>query len=228
MNRQELTDYYNNNGVAPFHNVVTLDALKHLSELEGLPKEIKQDYYNQYEVAMMSMEPSRNWKLAELLYDRFEGSGPVTVGNLVNSYTYKSIVVSAVEIEIPYFEKMSNYMVEHKITHGVPHKRIVLDVTVNGVSTLRMLLNKQVDERRLCPFSNPLFTINHRDYAFLNQFGVPYNGIEAKQIPDILKQIYEKKNSYNGSEGQADSYLKMLVGLFGHFIDVDSILKSMK
>lgn len=226
MNRQELIDYSNNNNVIPFHNVVTLDVLKHLSEQE-LPKEIKQDYYNQYEAAMLSMEPSKNWNLSKLLYDEFEGSGPITIGNTVNSYTHKGIVVSAVEIEIPYFKKMADYLVEHGISRGTEHVRIVLDITINGVSTLQMLLSKPSNGTKYCPFSTPFFTVNDRDYAILNTFGKPYNGIEAMQIPDILKRICEERSSYNSSSN-IESYLKMLVSLFSYYINVDSMLADMK
>ena len=226
MNTQALIEYSKNNNVMPFHNVVTLDVLKHLSELD-LPGEIKQDYYNQYETAMMSMEPSTNWKLSGLLYDKFEGSGPVIVGNVVNSYSHKGVTVSAVEIEIPYFKKMSEYLVEQGISRGIPHVRTVLDVNVNGVSTLQTLLNKPMNGHRYCPFTSKFFTINDRDYAFLNQFGMPYNGIEAKQIPDILKEICDKKDAYSSS-AQAESYLTMLTKLFSYYIEVDEVLKSIR
>ena len=227
MDRQALADYYKDNNVQPFHGVVTLDALKHLSELDGLPKEVAKDYYNQYESALLSMELSTNWKLSSLLYDRFEGSGPITIGNVVNSYTYKGVVVSAVEIEIPYFKKISDYFVEHGISKRVEHNRIVLDVIVNGVSTLQTLLNKPMNSNRFCPFQSKFFIINDRDYAFLNQFGKPYNGIEARRIPDILKDICEKKNQYS-RDSQAETYLKMLVNLFSYYIDVESLQKDLR
>ena len=233
MNSNQLTQYYNDNNVQSFHGIPTIDALKHLSEINELPKEIKEDYYSQYVTALVQLGNSNNKNLGDLLYEKFTDE-PVQIIETVGTYTFKGITFNAVKVEIPHFRKLSEYFVEKGINiRGVNHTYVVLDININGVSTLEALLNKPKSDRRYCIASNPLLLCNEIEYAIINSFQQPYNGIEAKRVVEIFESIVPKNPNnrysyYNSDFARVESYLEGVIKMFSWELDVKSMIADMK
>ena len=227
MNNKQLNTYYNDNNIPAFHNIIELDALKYLSELETLPKEIREDYYDQYDNYLRNMGNSTNYKLRKLLFDKFEGNGPIVIKEVVNTFSYKDIILNAVEIEIPYFKKISKYLSDIGEYRNINYKFVVLDIIIGEYSLLQQALNVPKTDHRYCPIRSIFFIINVRDYNLINSFATPYNGFSARYIPDIDKSIVEDKTKYN-SISNVQSYYQMLVKIFSYTLDTTILLNKIK
>lgn len=222
MNRELLEKYYERNNLQVFHDSKVLDSLKHLSELETLPEEVREDYYNEYELALYNMGTQTYYKLGTLLFDKYKGNGNIIIKDIINSYTYNNLTVQAVNIEIPYFKKISEYLVSINAQYkSVDYKLTVLNIIVDDFSTLQFLLDKEKTEARYSIFGSPFFLINDRDYAFVNTFQKPYNGISSTNIASILEDVVKgARNSYR-SVSSIKSYVESLLTSFSFELNID-------
>lgn len=235
MNTQQLIAYYDNNNIQSYHGSKILDALKYLSELD-LPTEIREDYYLQYEAALKNTGTSRNKNFGELLYNKFLDKQPIVKGDIVKSFTLRDIITfNAVEVKLVRLEHVAKYLKEHGITSGREKTTyVVLDININGISTLQSLLDKPKSNRRYCSFSETLMLCDDKEYALINSFYKPYNGIEATSVVDIFKNIVNKEDDTNGNSWSrpsftnTKSYLGRVLSHYHSYVDVQPMLDVIK
>lgn len=229
MNNEQLTAYYKDNNIPAYHNNPTLDALKHLSELIGLPKEVKDDYYDQYYTALRLMGTSNNRNFGKLLYDKFKGKKPIEIGEVINSFTYKGVTFRSIELKISRFERVFDYF--KKVGISCHHMKVsfpVLDIEINGVSTLNKLWEIS-NKHRYCPTSDLNFLCDEHEYAIINYYHKPYNGIEANRVVEIFQEICEKAgNGRYASTTSVESYVKSVLGHYNYCTDVETMLMDIK
>ncbi len=232
MNTEQLIAYYDNNNVKPYHNSKVLDALKHLSELPGIPREITEDYYVQYETALTQMGTRENINFNNLLYDKFIGEDPIIVGDMINSYTYRGVTFRSYEIHLKHFDRVAEYLsgIDGGLYRNKKHTYAALDIEVNGISTLQLLLQKPNSDRRYCFGSNKFFLCNEKEYAIVNDFYKPYNGIVANRVVEIFNEHFVKpleKDRYSPSHSSIRSYVERQIKGFSYNIGNDTAIDKM-
>lgn len=231
MNNEQLTAYYDKNNIQSFHGEKVLDALKYLSELNSLPNEVREDYYNQYTSTLSRMGTSNNRKLGDWLYERFVGENPIEVGDVMVSYTYKGITFNAVQIKFTHYTRMAEYFKQQ----GIPCGRIkdtytVLDIRIGNHSTLQSLLNKSnKGKHKYCIHSvGTLFLSNEVEYALVNSFYKPYNGIEAERVVEIFKEQVKNDARERYTNSNLRNYVERMPAIFSFYIDVAPMIEEIK
>ena len=229
MNREQFINYYDKNNVPLFHGNKVLDSLKYLSELEMLPDEIKQDYYSQYEAELCRIGISQNKNFGKLIFEKFKGENPIEIGEIINTFTYKGVTFRSITLKMSRFERVFNYFKEQGISfYKIPISYSVLDIEINGISTLNMLW-KKTNKYHLCPTNDLNFLCDEHEYAILNYYHKPYNGIVANKVVQIFQEICEKTgNDRYSNSTNAESYIKGLIQHYGYSIDIEEMLKNLK
>lgn len=229
MNYEQIKAYHAINDVPVYHGGMMLDTLKHLSELEGLPEAIKEDYYTQYATALAQVGTSHNKNIGNLIYDKFKGEKPIEIGEVINTFTYKGITFRSIELKMSRFERVFDYF--KKV--GIPHCHMkasyaVLDIEINGMSTLSRLWEKP-NKQHFCPTRDLTFLCDDHEWSIINYYHKPYNGIEANRVVEIFQEACEKAgNDRYASTASVESYINSVLSHYNYCASVEAMLKDVK
>lgn len=217
MDLIDIKQFIQDNNVPAFHGIEALDAFKYLSEMESLPKFVRNDYARRYEAKVYELGSSDNWNLGKQLYEHFNGNGDIKILRTLDEEHYANVTVKALEIEIPYFAKMDKYLSKNPhVTSNFNRGnsvRSVLDIVIDDVSLFDILIKKPFLKEGRSAHIDMFYLINDRDYAILNGFTKPYNGICSSRIPEIFRSIIKERDSNTKSV----SYITGLVNDLRYF-----------
>jgi hypothetical protein len=225
MTNQELIAYHDQNNVTPYHGIKYIDALKHLSEIPGLPGIIVRDYSSQYEKALRGMDTCRVPNMGENLYNKYRGETCIERVETVKEYTYKGVTMRAVKIRMTRFERMNEYFLEHNERGFGKTEYIVLDIQAGCASTLQMLLNQPGSAKRLYCYDGLLKQCDEQEWNVVNHFHKPYNGIEADRIIDIYRGLAEPPGYRSFSEANVTAYIETVTKHF-YFLGIEPIIEE--
>lgn len=228
MNDKELIEYHDQNGVRPYHGVKSIDALKHLSEIPGLPAAIAKDYHGQYERALVGLGTRTVPNMGELLYVKYRGETCVERGKTVKEFTWAGVTIRAVEVRMARFERMNEYFDEHA-ERGFPKTTYtVLDIEAAGTSTLQQLLDTPGSAERLFCIDGLLKLADKQEWNTVTTFHKPYNGITADQVVDIYQDLVRRMGagSRGSSEQNVRSYIKTVTAHFTDIVDTKPITET--
>ena len=202
MKNTELSKYYVDNNIPPYHGIAYIDALKYLSEMDA-PAIMKADYTQQYEKAIYGLEICTNYKLGDLLYNRFNDNVINVSKDIISEFAYQDITICSMEVEIPYFAKMNEYL-----SLRLSSKFNVFDIRIGELSLLNEVINKPISKSRYQ--IEKFFNVNDIHWILIKYFKSPYNGISSNMIPEIAKDCIAVSR-YGSPVSNLKSYLLRLL-----------------
>lgn len=218
MNNTLLKEINEQYEVPKFHGMEIADTLKFLSEMSCLPEPIRNDYYDQYSKHLSAMELCNNWQLGRQIFHHFNGNDDVHVIEEISSHTWNNVTFKALKINIPYFTRVKKYKESLGEMCRVDDNPVILDIVIDGTSLFDILKQKPKKDS-LSAIIGMFFLINDRDYAIVEKFKKPYNGLTPDTIVTVFKNMTENtKDRYGyGNDSNISSYVRQIYNGFSFF-----------
>jgi hypothetical protein len=131
------------------------------------------------------------------------------------------VTFKALKINIPYFTRVKNYKESLGEMCRVDDNPVILDIVIDGTSLFDILKQKPKKDS-LSAIIGMFFLINDRDYAIVEKFKKPYNGINPVNIVNIFKEMtctFHNKSTII-------SYIKGVYNRFSFFTYSEAEIKN--
>jgi hypothetical protein len=228
MNKTLLKEINEQYEVPKYHGMETADTLKFLSEMSCLPEPIRNDYYKQYAEHLSSIGECDNWELGKQIFNHFNGNDDVSIIEEICSHTWNNVTFKALKINIPYFTRVKNYKASLGEIRRIDDNPVILDIVIDGTSLFDNFKQKPINDS-LSNLIDKFFLVNTRDYAILEKFTKPYNGIKPVNIVNTFKEMTEKRAYGNfHNETTILSYIKGVYNGFNYFTHSEVDIKNYK